>query len=128
MITEQERRDLDVALGGLQRRPGLEEEIVAGTQVTVLLGQLFEHMDACGMTQADLARAMGVHRRQVLRWFQGTNALKAETLIAMGRHAGLTLDALWLPMEGADAWASAPGLGCAELAPIPVDYCEIEAA
>lgn len=99
MITEQERRELIAAWGELRDQPGWAEEQVAGLQALRLLGELLVEMDKRNITQADLGRAMGVHRRQILRWLRGDGALKADTLIAMGRHVGLRLDARWVEVD-----------------------------
>ena len=99
MLTQAEHETVDQLLGDLQRRPGVAEELIAGAQVELLLSQLYEHMQGQGLAQADLARAMGVHRRQVLRWLRGDGAIRAETLIALGRHVGLRLDARWAELE-----------------------------
>ena len=98
-MTAEERQQMVNAFGEGPHRAGRFEEVLAGAQVLVLLGRLFEAMENRGMTQADLARAMGVHRRQVLRWFKGDGAIRAETLVAMGRHVGLKLDAKWVALE-----------------------------
>lgn len=99
MITEQERRELIAGWGELRDQPGWAEEQVAGLQALRLLGELLVEMDKRNITQADLGRAMGVHRRQILRWLRGDGALKADTLIAMGRHVGLRLDARWVEVD-----------------------------
>jgi plasmid maintenance system antidote protein VapI len=98
MITANERRELLQAHGQIRDRPGWPEEMIAAGETAALVGKLFEAMESRGMTQADLARAMGVHRRQVLRWIRCDGSLKAETLIVMGRHVGLQLNAHWQPM------------------------------
>lgn len=99
MITEHERKELVAAWGAMRDRPGWAEEQVAGLQTLRLLGELLVEMDGRGISQADLGRAMGVHRRQILRWLRGDGAIKAETLLAIGRHVGLRLDAKWVPVE-----------------------------
>lgn len=109
MITEQERSELLAGWGELRDQPGWAEEQAAALQVLRLVGKLFEEMENAGMTQAELARRMGVHRRQVLRWFKADGAISAETLIAMGRHVGLRLDARWVPMG--PGGSVDPGLG-----------------
>jgi len=102
MITHQENQELLQAHGQLRDQPGWAEEMVAAGEVLQLVGQLYQAMQTAGMTQADLARAMGVHRRQILRWFRGDGAIAAETLIAMGRHIGVRLQANWVPLEQVD--------------------------
>jgi len=128
MITEAERQEVEAALGAMPRRPGLAEELIAGTQVTILLGQLFEQMEIANLKQADVARAMGVHRRQVLRWFSGESAIKAETLIALGRHVGCQFDARWQPMQACDDWAASMEVSCASTAAHEVSKDLAEAA
>lgn len=98
-MIQAEHETVDLLLGDQPRRPGVAEELIAGAQVEVLLSQLYEHMQERGLAQADLARAMGVHRRQVLRWLRGDGAIRAETLIALGRHVGLRLHARWVELE-----------------------------
>lgn len=107
MITARERQLLEQAHGQLRDRPGWAEEMVATSEVLQLVGRLYEEMEAAGLSQADLARAMGVHRRQILRWFRGDGAISAETLVAMGRHVGVRLEAKWVAMA-APGYASAP--------------------
>ncbi len=99
MITEQERKDIVQAWGFVRDQPGWLEHQVAALEALRLLGQLLVEMDKRNISQADLGRAMGVHRRQILRWLRGDGALKADTLLTIGRHVGLRLDAKWVPVE-----------------------------
>jgi plasmid maintenance system antidote protein VapI len=105
-MTELERASVDALLGALPRRPGVEEEILAGSEVLAHLARLFEHMTALGISQAELARRMGRDRRQIHRWFRGDGAITAETLIALGRHVGLRFDAKWDHIEPSVALAT----------------------
>ncbi|MBM4346148.1 MAG: helix-turn-helix transcriptional regulator [Deltaproteobacteria bacterium] len=116
MMTEQERRDLLAAFGKIGDRAGWAESTLADMQVLSLMGHLLAAMDERGISQADLGRAMGVHRRQILRWVSSEPSLKAETLIAMGRHVGLRLEARWVPLDDAAAASDAAAAPMGELA------------
>lgn len=105
MITQDERSRLVDGWGAVRELPGWPEEQVAGLEALHLLGELLTAMDRQGVSQADLGRAMGVHRRQILRWLRGDGSIKADTLLAIGRHLGLRLEAKWVPVEGAVATA-----------------------
>lgn len=110
MITKKERDEIIAGHGRLRDEPGWLEACVADLQVATLMCQMIAEMNERGISQADLGRAMGVHRRQILRWVSSEPSLKAETMIAMGRHVGLRLEARWVPVE-ADIPVAAPYAG-----------------
>jgi transcriptional regulator with XRE-family HTH domain len=124
MITNKERLELDALLGDMPRRVGLEEELVAGGEVQAMLGRLFEAMQRRDLSQADLARAMGVHRRQILRWLKGDGAIPTETLIAMGRHVGLKMDVRWVDIASVDESVVPDADWKSEGVRAPVEYAE----
>ncbi|MCK5690493.1 helix-turn-helix transcriptional regulator [Myxococcota bacterium] len=71
--------------------PTFELKVEAGTELDGFLIQIQEHLESNKISQAEIARRLGVSKRQVNRWLTAHTGLRAESLIALTKAAGMEL-------------------------------------
>lgn len=75
----------------------LEKKAHAEEQVLYFLKKAQEVIEAKGLSQADLARAIGVKRSQVNRWLTNDSGLNAKSMFLIADGLGYKLHLDWVP-------------------------------
>ncbi|MCK5690055.1 helix-turn-helix transcriptional regulator, partial [Myxococcota bacterium] len=61
------------------------------TELDGFLIKIQEHLESKKISQSEIARKLGVSKRQVNRWLTAHTGLRAESLIALTKAAGMEL-------------------------------------
>ena len=110
-MTEAERATTAMALQGLDLGPIAAEEILAEGHVTDFLKALYDHMEAEGVTAAELARRLHVQPNQIHRWLSTESSPKASTMFLLARMVGYKIEQSWHRIDSAYAPAGQFGVG-----------------
>lgn len=73
--------------------------IASGARVLDFLAELQDRMADESVTQAELARRVGVPEQQVSRWLAAEQSITAKTLFCLAAGLGFDIDLQWVPRE-----------------------------
>ena len=126
-MTEAERASLAMVMQGLDLGPIAAEEILAEGHVTDFLKALYDHMEAEGVSAAELARRMHVQPNQIHRWLSTESSPKASTMFLLARMLGYKIEQTWQRIDSAYAPAGQFTAGLADAETFAEDLFQVAA-